>query len=274
MPDRAFCLYAVVWSAELQQAGLTGLGLDGASPLVPVTAGKISGIVSEVPLSEFSSEALHENLQDLDWLEPKVRKFDLIIRSLAEQQTIVPVRFGTVYLSRESVHAMLQANYQRLHATLETLKGRFEMGLTFSFDKEKLAQLALENNQEIRALRQKIESCGPGAKYLLSRKLESRRTTLIDSLICDQMDRIVSALQNVCIEVRAEPSEHAQPDANVCQWKTACLVEKEEKEYARQTLLGAVKQAFDNAIGVRISGPWPPYSFSAWEADSAGQQGR
>jgi hypothetical protein len=266
MPNKAYYLYAVARVDELASSGLNGCGVDDKSPLESVASGEVAGIVSEVDLSEYGPEALKSNFQDLNWLEAKMRCYDRVIRDLSEEMTIVPVRFGTLFFSRANVEAMLKTSSDKLLANLSALAGRWEMGLTFSFDRDKLSTSAQENSQEIRALRRKIEESGPGAAYLLRRKLESCAADLVDSSINAQIEKILSALRAVCAEVKVEAAGQDEAQKNICRWKISCLLDRDGGQDSRQVLVGALKQSFDNAVGVRITGPWPPYSFTAWDA--------
>jgi hypothetical protein len=166
---------------------------------------------------------------------------------------------------------LLAANQERLLANLKALKGRWEMGLTFSFDKEQLARAAFEENDEIKALSARIDQSAPGAAHLLRRRLDSCCSMLVDSMIAEQMDRILCALHTVCSEVKAEPAGENSPDRNSYLWKTTCLL-AQDRANAREALVTSLRQAFDNSIKLRVSGPWPPYSFAVWKTESMKQQ--
>lgn len=268
MQDKGYYLYAIAWSKEMSESELTGTGVDAISPLESVGEGDISAIISEVSLSEFGVDALRENFKNLAWVEEKVRRYDMIIRELAERLTLVPVRFGTIFLSRENVESVLKANYDRFLANLTALKGRWEMGLTISFDKDKMSESVITHNDDLQALKKRIDASMPGAAYLLKRKLESSQSTAVDSLISEQIDKILASLRQVCADVKPGSSAAKEAEKHVFQWKAACLVEQDTQEHARKVLTDAVQQADEGSAAFRITGPWPPYSFASWQADS------
>ena len=87
-------LYAVAGdAADHLPADVTGVGGAAARPL---RAAGFVAVVAEVDESEFGADALHRNLQDLDWLERTARAHHAVIEAVAGTYPVVPARLATV----------------------------------------------------------------------------------------------------------------------------------------------------------------------------------
>lgn len=107
------------------------------SPLTGVAGAKVSGaaaggltvLVSHVDLAEFGAEALRQNMENLDWLEDVARAHHGVIDAAARQFPVLPARFATVYSSDAAMSAALAGQGEELRAALDRVGGCVEMGV-------------------------------------------------------------------------------------------------------------------------------------------------
>lgn len=107
------------------------------SPLTGVAGAKVSGaaaggltvLVSHVDLADFGAEALRQNMEDLDWLEDVARAHHGVIDAAARQFPVLPARFATVYSSDAAMSAALAGQGEELRAALDRVGGCVEMGV-------------------------------------------------------------------------------------------------------------------------------------------------
>lgn len=107
------------------------------SPLTGVAGAKVSGaaaggltvLVSHVGLAEFGEEALRQNMENLDWLEDVARAHHGVIDAAARQFPVLPARFATVYSSDAAMSAALAGQGEELRAALDRVGGCVEMGV-------------------------------------------------------------------------------------------------------------------------------------------------
>ena len=72
-----------------------------------IRRGDLAAIVREVPLAEYGETVLPERLNDREWLERNARAHEDVLQGAAAVTAVVPLRFGTIYRSREHVGQML-----------------------------------------------------------------------------------------------------------------------------------------------------------------------
>ncbi len=103
---RAFYVYGVVPAGVDLVAGEVE-GVDGSRSLETIEHDGLAAIVSAVPLEEFAEERLKQNLNRLPWVETRVRAHERVLERALEAATVVPLRFCTIFSSRDGVRAML-----------------------------------------------------------------------------------------------------------------------------------------------------------------------
>src|SRR4029079_19545628 len=87
-----------------------------------IASNKLAAIVSQVLLSEYSEEGLAGKLTDASWTAIRAMRHEHVVEFFAKRTSVVPLRFGTIYLNKDRVEQMLTA--QELH--LKTILGRLE----------------------------------------------------------------------------------------------------------------------------------------------------
>src|SRR3954451_21818916 len=154
----ALWLYGVVAAGRELPEGLHGVA-DGRGPrLVP--DGELAAVVSAVPLSDFGEQALHENLNDLGWLERMVRAHEAVLEALLAGGAVVPLRVCTIYRGEDQVRALLGARAEELGEALSTLTCRAEWGVKIVADRRIREVHAPSNFATKRALIELLASEG------------------------------------------------------------------------------------------------------------------
>jgi len=244
-------------------------GLDPAEPLFAVVLGELVAAVSAVPAEHFEEAALNELVADLGRLAPLAVRHEEAIRALLEAgPTIVPMSFGTVYRSQESLAAALRARGSAFGTLLERLAGRQEWGLKIFVDPAELQAHAEANSPALQEAQHEIAASSPGRAFLLKKQYEKLRAAEVDCYAADRVDQLLQAL--------AGGSEAMRPDTIVVDprephpliGKASFLVAEGQASAFRE--LGARLAAEEAAQGFDLqwSGPWAPYAFVR-EADGA-----
>ena len=95
----------------------------------PLHAAGFVAVVAEVDESEFGADALHRNLEDLDWLERTARAHHAVIEAVARTHPVVPARLATVYSSAAAVEKMLHERAADFRQALARIAERSEWGV-------------------------------------------------------------------------------------------------------------------------------------------------
>src|SRR5207237_5682658 len=117
-------------------------GVDPTHPAMLIEHGGLAAIASRVSLSEFGEEQLHENLNDVRWLEDKARAHEDVLDAALQLATVVPMRLCTIYSSEEQVREMLDRERALLLDALERLEGKAEWGVKLIAEQHALERAA------------------------------------------------------------------------------------------------------------------------------------
>lgn len=151
----------------------------------------------------------------------------------------------------------LEDDYEKLRKKLDKFKGKAEFGVKVFWSPEVVAQAIVEENPEIKKLKEEIQAISRGFAYLSRQKLEilMRKSLEIkaEKFFDDFYDRIESC---VC-EIKVEEIKKSE-DGKQMLMSLSCLLPKDDTEH-----LGNELEKINNRkeFSVRFTGPWPPYSF-------------
>jgi len=258
--DHCLWLYAVAGDAAVPfPAGVTGVG--GAAPR-PLRAAGLVAVVAEVDESEFGADALHRNLEDLDWLEQAARAHHGVIAAVAGTRPVVPARLATVYTCAAAVEAMLRERAADFREALARIAERSEWGV-----KAFVATPASPDGPSGAA----AEGPGrgaPGTAYLQRRReqltagQDARRKAMVSAQTVD------AELARLSLSARRYPPQ--APDlagrSTAMALNAAYLVADERAD----KFVAAVAElaARHPAVRLTLTGPWPAYSFAAPDSEA------
>ncbi|HYP53485.1 MAG TPA: GvpL/GvpF family gas vesicle protein, partial [Pyrinomonadaceae bacterium] len=106
---RVFYVYCVGSRAEVAPhvAGAPGAIEEGAG-VEAVGGGELAAVVSAVPAEDYGEKSFESRLMsDAEWTAARAMRHERVVGHFAARATIVPLRFGTIYLRRERVERML-----------------------------------------------------------------------------------------------------------------------------------------------------------------------
>jgi hypothetical protein len=231
-------------------------GIDPSQPVVLLANGAVAAITSAVPLDEFGVDAIENHLRDPNWLEQKVRAHDAVLEAALGRTTVLPFRFGAVYLGEKQVRQML-VDRPELEDILSRLRGMVELGVKGILERETFRdRLATERGIE-------QESLPSGRAYMERKQLDRDLDEAVGTFAADCAQDSHEQLAAVAAEARANPVHRPEltgPDREML-LNGAYLVHNDHVDGFRSAL--AMLQARYRADGVtyELTGPWPPYNF-------------
>lgn len=167
---------------------------------------------------------------------------DAVVRSMLDQTTPLPFRFGTL-VTEQKLASYISSHRQGLETKLTQVRGCLEMSVKIIWDTDQVD--AGSESQE----------SGPGAAFLQQKRREilggerrAARAKEVSVWLSDQVGMVVREEQTVL-----SPTQKLIVAA-------AHLVERECMPAYRERLAEARKNRPD--LHFLVSGPWPPYSFS------------
>ena len=245
-------------------------GIDSSHPiyaLQPSAIGHqpsaISAIVSRVSLQEFGQEALEANLNDIKWLEAKVRAHQGVLEAVLASHTLVPMRFCTIYRSESRVQEMLSQHCDDFVEALTRLEGKQEWGVKIYCDGETLTHRVGEVSDRVKELKAEMEQKSSGAAYFLKKKMgeaiaeEMERVS--DEYAQRSHDRLSGHAEEDIINPLQSKELTGRKDAMIL--NGAYLVAEEQLVAFRAELESLGEEYSDLGFSYEMTGPWPPYNF-------------
>ena len=244
------------------RAGPAPLQGVAGQPVRMISRGGLAALISD--LSRQESYRVDEVFGDPDLVKDMILAHHRVLESMVDQYTVLPLRFGAVFESDDSVAAALEAHRKPLSEALERIEGAYEWGIKIFSDRAVLLSRLREGSPAIRAAREAIAATSEGRAFFLRRKLERISEEEIDRVVggC-----IVDSLQLLLSTARAAATLKTQPRAvhgraDDMVWNGAYLVARngEERFFACFAALRRIYSAF--GFDYECSGPWPPSSFA------------
>jgi hypothetical protein len=259
--------YYVVCLGEAAALGplIHELKVDGMTEGVVcqiVAAELVAAVVSKVPLSEYGEAPLAANMGNLEWVAEKGMAHERIVQSFGSRATVIPLRFGAIFLAEHAIRSFLEYNARGIAALTSRLNGKEEWGLNIYCDRGVLSQAVALSNPEVGKLTRQVAGASPGQAFLLGKTLD----TLKDRVSRDEIKRVVEAVglkaeAAADSSVRLGFSKYSQVDRGALVARYALLVSKAGFEEFRRQAEALAFDYHDLGFSIELAGPMPPYSF-------------
>jgi hypothetical protein len=265
---RAFYVYCVGESAAL--APLFGGELPDAieddSRLEAIEAEGLTAVVSGVPLETYGEGALAVRLADAAWTATRALRHERVAEHFARQASVVPLRFGSIYLRREGVAAMLAGRASQLREVLARLGGREEWGLNVFVERAKLREEVTRVSERLRGLASQADAATPGQAYLLRKKIEGLRDEEARAetrRVAQEVERRLTEASDGAVRLRVLKDEAAEQGELAA--RLAFLVAREGFEAFRDDAEQLAAAYTPLGFRFEMTGPWPAYNFAVVE---------
>ncbi len=183
--------------------------------------------------------------------------YAVVIETLEQHFTLLPVRFGSVMKSSEAICNMIKINYHDIMANLREVENKCEFGLKVFCDPEKLkAGILAKSLADVPS----PDKADPGIRSSVYRDWVSRKLAehRLEELMLNHVDTVITEitgrlnLLNAINKFKKMVTETTIIDA-------VFLLHKTQQE----TLISAVSGLQSQYPGLKfvLTGPWPPYNF-------------
>jgi hypothetical protein len=263
--ELGYYIYCVAETAAAQELDTNSFpaAIEDSAKLEWVTANDLAALASAVPLAAYGEDALAEHLSDATWTAVRAMRHETVVEYVARRASVVPLRFGTIYLERSSIERMLQEKERELAQIIERLRGHEEWGVNVYSDRAVLLARITEVSPRLRELARQAEAASPGQSYLMQKKIEALRVDEVRTALNEIVDRIEKTLSEQAEDVKrlrilkVEATEHGELKA-----KFAFLVKRAQFEEFRAAAERLADENVAAGIRLELTGPWPAYNFS------------
>ena len=252
--DPAYYLYCLTSSGRDIQASATGV--DGRHATQLRVYGESCAAYCEVDLDEFVGERAEAQLQDLNWLGPRVRRHEAVIEQIMHQAPVLPARFATLFSSLESLDQFVLEHREGIAGFFAELGGQQEWAVKGLLDRAG----ALER---LSAPAEEGPAGSLGGRYLQERRIKAQAEREFNQRLRTFCQHVAAALGAHAGGFRERkvvaPAAEATAAEVVLNW--AFLIPPEDLEDFRASLQRFNDDEAFPGMLLALSGPWPPYSF-------------
>ncbi|MFH1798253.1 MAG: GvpL/GvpF family gas vesicle protein [Candidatus Omnitrophota bacterium] len=223
----------------------------------------ICAVISEVSSNEFDEENFKKGLDDMNWLEEKVRRHENVIERIVQETTVLPFKFGTIFNTEENVLQLLKARGTEFRRTIEELNGKEEWGLKIYCDPKRISDTLPVENEDIKKIDDEIASSGKGRAFFLRKKREDIVKNVLDKKISeftqDSFNRLEKLSQNAKLN-KLLPAEITQKQEKMI-LNAAFLINKKRIKEFDNTIAYLKSRYVPKGLEFDWTGPWPAYNF-------------
>jgi hypothetical protein len=238
--EAGFYVYGIIDARDSLAVSMPGI--EGGS-IETIEADGIAAVITRVTLQKIRPQranlAVHHKL----------------LRTLVEQQPVIPCAFGMVASSEMQLREVLSANRGKLLRQLDRFRGKVEMGLSVFWNTSNIFEFFVATNQQLKQTRDRVFR--PGREPSMDERLELGQ--LFESLLRDcregHTQQVIDTLSPYCAEIRA-----VDPGTEKMIMKLVCLVEKDQQHRFEDGIQEAAHK-FDDHYCFKYSGPWAPFDF-------------
>ncbi len=218
-----------------------------------IRQGNIAAVVREIDTR--TVQVSHES----------VLQHEAVIEMGMKEQTVLPVRFGSILRDSYEVSELLSKHYLRLQELLGELAGKVEMGLRILFSPRK-QPMTNEDEPVYQSKKPLVSGINTGKQYLMEKWQYYRAQHKLETNEQKVMQEIHEALKPLAVKWRLRKQY-----TSALLFSAAYLVEitNVESFTAKCKLL---TEQFPE-VKFLYSGPWPPYNFTSLNESSPDKEG-
>jgi Gas vesicle synthesis protein GvpL/GvpF len=253
-PKDCVWLYCVGPSGLSISSEVTGV----AGETVEMVQGEgLTAVAGHVPVREFGSQALRENLEDLDWLGRCAEAHHYVITEAGRSGVVLPMRLATLYQSEHGVVDLLIERAEQLRSAIDDLTGCAEYGLKGYATMPRTASQPSSSENAPQA-----PTSSPGTAYLKKRRADLDAHGQAREAAAQEAERVVRELAALALATREHQLHDASLDPAAADMilNASYLVPDESSD----DFAAAVADLAETVPTLRLelTGPWPPYSFA------------
>jgi hypothetical protein len=238
--------------------------MEGADGIELVGTEDLAAVACAVPLADYGEGALESRLTDAAWTATRALRHERAVEHFARHATVVPLRFGTIYLSRENVARMLVERGAQLRSALARLAGREEWGLNVYVERARLREQVASLSERLREMEDAAAASPPGRAYLLRKKVDAMRDEEARAETRRAAVTIENELASACdgsARLRIHKDEAGEQGELAA--RLAFLVRREGFDDFRAAAERLAERYTPLGFRFELTGPWPAYNFAA-----------
>jgi hypothetical protein len=181
----------------------------------------------------------------------------------ARCKLLLPLTFGAIFRSVESLRQRLAGQQDELLATLERLRGRGQWDLKVSRDQATFNVQLREHSAELRQAESELSAKPPGTRFLLEKKIQTLQAREAQRVAASVRKDVHETLSACAFEAhRDQLATPPQPQRVHLELKSAYLVEEAAADGLRIAVDVLSGKYAPLGYEFELTGPWPAFSFA------------
>jgi len=250
MSENGKYIYGIIQANGKKNFGEIGLG-DPPKEVYTVPLQDISAVVSDSPIKAYLSMTKDKVAKDLFCHQS-------VIEKVMNNQTVLPVKFGTFVEGEKEVTQILKMGYEQLRQTLNSINKKIELDVVAYWNNDLIFK-ELAEEKEIKEFKEKIASSPAGPQL-------SDRITLGRLVEKSLKKRNLEYAEEICRALKMKAEDFCTHDTldNMMILNCSFLLEvNREKDFDEK--LNELDERYQKRINFRCVGPLALYSFSTVE---------
>lgn len=259
--NEGFYLYCIYYGRD--DTSIHHLGIDNKNEIFSLPYRDTHALVSQISLNEYGEERLEINLTNIKWVAQKVEIHERIIEHIMGFSPVIPIKFCTIFKSKERIREILDLYYESLKSLLDYLADKEEWGIKVYVESDVFSRAVSEFKAEIKTLNEKAASASPGEAFFLRKK----RDDLLRKEVHTALDELADEIYERLLPLTVQGSRGKLFDRKITNkndqmiLNAALLLKKEDVREFEPKIDQIATQYNGKGIYFELSGPWPPYNF-------------
>jgi hypothetical protein len=260
LPEEALYLYCLtpqtppaIDHGGLQDTGVASLRL-GAS---------LYAVVDRVPTEAWAGPAAQDHMASLDWVGPRAVLHEEVIEAVRDAGPVYPAHFGTLYAHADRLRAAVAAHRDALDRFFARVEGTDEWAVKMLLDRDAAAAHRADASATDASATDASATAASGTEYLQRRKDAQEARASVDAWVQGRAEALEADLRARAEAVRTQdPQQSVQAPADAPVVRSWAVLATHDAQAALQACVQAANETHaDAGLHVRLTGPWPPYSF-------------
>ena len=254
-PERVLYLYCLA-AAQLASAAPV---IAGLSDLMLYRRGDLVAICGWTEVDQWSGPESDLNLQDLQWLGPRVMRHQAVIEAAMRAAAVLPARLGTLFSSPDALGRFLDVHQHTIAGFLRQTADHEEWAVKGLLDRTR-AQGWLYSRAV--AAQPGGLAAASGARYLQERRMHAAAAQELNRWVAQTLESLLGELRPFAAGFHQRSvSSPAAPGAPQPIVNLAFLVARGGLAAFHHCVERANLEHRDHGLELGLTGPWPPYSF-------------
>lgn len=232
-------------------------GIGGAAVRI-VAEGGIGALASEL------AAGLDVEMRDPDTAKAAVLAHHGVLQAVVGRQTVLPLRFGTVFCDDGGIRSAIAAHRGFLVEALQRLDGSREWGVKIFCDRDVLGGGIGAVSPALSAAEKELSGAPQGKAFFLRRRMAQMREREIDRTLAHDLEDLRRCLRELshgeaAMKLQA-PAVTGRCDEMV--WNGAYLVMQAQEAPFFERIEAVMKALEPLGYHCDVTGPWPPFNFA------------